>query len=314
MKGKLVLEPENRGVKYYNERTDRNRTWITEQEQDFIHSLVIGIAGTGGMGGHLCQSLSRAGVGEIRFADPTDFDQSNLNRQAACIDGLDDIENGQRITTVGMNKGLATAREVRRMLSDVRVVVYTDGICPETIDDFVDGCDLILDEIEFFSVGARCLLHERARKAGVHILNANVVGFGSRLFRFTPDSMTMEELLKFASVEEAYDCEKAARAGDRASVRIIIERVLDGLVPELPEYKSGDVQELRDRLSKEGKAPIFATNPYLSTGLLGDWTMLYLLQRAGFNRRDIIEPPKMPGYLYLDVAKGVFKIVTEPWV
>lgn len=298
---KTVFEKVERGEPYYWERVDRNIGWIKPYEQEILRQSVVGVAGTGGMGGLLTAILVRAGFGEIRICDKENFDLSNLNRQFAA-----------RRDTVGKSKALETAKELRRITDDMRIIVYEDGICPETVKDFVQGCDLVLDEIEFFSVGGRTLLNEVCRAEGVPVLNANVVGFGSRLFYFTPASFTMRELLGYENVEAAYAMENAARAGSMKDRLEIIRRVMIGLVPEVPNYKSDDVEILHSRLVQEGKGAIFATNPPLAAGFVADRLVLQLLKKKG-EPRDIVYPPEMPGYLYVDVAKIVAKVITGKW-
>lgn len=295
------LLPKDPDEKYYWERVDRNIGWITKEEQTILRNSVVGIAGNGGMGGLLSAVFIRTGIGETRITDREVFDTSNINRQFA----------GRR-DTIGKSKVVETAKELRRVSDDTIVAVYPQGINETTVDDFVKGCDVILDEIEFFAVGARILLHERARKFGVPLINCNVVGFGSRLFYFTPSSMTMEELLGL-TYNEARELENRARAGSRDARNEIIRRVMAGLVPEVPRYKSDDVEVLWQRLSEEGKGAIFATNPPLSTGFVADRVILHLLSQKSAISRDIVELPEMPGYLYLDAAKMEAKVVKGRW-
>lgn len=71
----------------YWERVNRSLGWLgdTKQEQhnkqEKLKNVVIGIAGTGGIGGQLAQRLVRMGVRNLKLADPDTFDISNMNRQ-----------------------------------------------------------------------------------------------------------------------------------------------------------------------------------------------------------------------------------------
>ncbi|OHA52161.1 MAG: hypothetical protein A3A97_04595 [Candidatus Terrybacteria bacterium RIFCSPLOWO2_01_FULL_40_23] len=297
---KIVYEPENVSENYYAERTDRNIGWLTPEEQQLLRNSVMAVAGNGGMGGLLSAVLLRAGIGEIRISDKEDFDISNINRQFAA-----------RYDTIGKSKALETAKELRRITPDARIVVYPEGIAETTVDDFVKGCSLIFDEIEFFAISARILLHQKARAYNVPVMNCNVVGFGTRLFLYTPTSATMEEQLGL-TYEEACELEHSARSGNPNARQEIIDRVMTGLVPELPQYKADDHKIVLKRLLQEGKASIFATNPPLSTGFVADRAILYLL-RNSTNKRTIVTAPVMPGYLYFDAAKMEAKIIREKW-
>jgi len=113
--------------------------------------MTIGIAGCGGMGGLVAQILLRAGIGTIKIADTEVFDASNINRQF-----------GAQRHTIGQNKAITTAKMLRATSDDTSIHVYPKGITEEYVDSFVDGCDLILDEIEYWSLAGRILLHIKA--------------------------------------------------------------------------------------------------------------------------------------------------------
>lgn len=281
---------------YYRERTDRNIGWITQEEQAALSRATVGIAGCGGMGGLLANIFIRLGIGEVRIADCERFDISNINRQYAASR-----------QSVGTSKAFETARLVRMVSDDATLVVYPQGIVEQTVDTFLEGCDVICDEIEFWAVGSRILLHERARQHGISLFNCNTVGFGTRLFLFTPDGETMETCLGL-SAQEATTLQSRIqnREASPDEVRAVMEAMLRGLVPELPEYCPEDanyrtVDAARGRLFAENKATIIATNPPLASGFLADHVLLHLLGRSSV-RRTIPRIPPPPGYLYFDAA------------
>ena len=290
------LLPKKPDPVYYQGRTDRNIGWITRAEQELLRSKVIGIAGCGGMGGALASVFVRLGIGEVRIADNEVFDVSNINRQAAATR-----------RTVGISKALATCRMIREITDDTTLVVYPAGICEASVSSFVAGCDVICDEIEFWAVAARILLHQHGRAANVPLFNCNTVGFSTRLFLFTAESQTMEARLGL-NYPEALELEGRLRAQTAtAEERLrVMEAVIEGLVPELPEYCGGDpnyrtVPTVKARLLSEGRASIIATNPPMATGFLADHVLLYLLRGSGISR-DVIRPPATPGYLIFDAA------------
>ena len=287
---------------YYRERTDRNLGWITPEEQEIIRASVVGIAGCGGMGGLLASTFCRLGVGEVRIADSEVFDVSNINRQYAA---------GRH--TVGRSKAWETARLTRDVTDDTTLTVYPYGITDETADSFVFGCDVVCDEVEFWAVGSRIRLHQAGRLHGVPLLNCNTVGFGTRLFRFEPDGFTMEELLGIG-YDEAIALERKVqdRTATKEEVRSVMNRMLDGLVPELPEY-AADPQEYStvrialERLFTENRATIVSTNPVLAAGFLADHVLFELLRKSPIKRRYVLPPPA-PGYLYYDCGFHTAKV------
>ena len=298
---RLEYLPKNADSAYYWERVDRNIGWITKEEQEILRKSVVGIAGCGGMGGLIASILLRVGVGEIRIADSETFDATNINRQFAA-----------KRSTVGKSKAMATVEELRSITDDTKIVVYPKGgICPETVEHFVSGCDVILDEIEFFVVSARILLHQVARRHGVSLFNCNTVGFGTRLFLFNPESVPIEDILGL-SLSEATSLLLTAKSSSypdqkRQAVLKIAKIMMENLVPELPEYRRGDHDMAWGSLLK-GRAPIIGTNPPMASGFLSDRVLFHLLRNSGV-QRDILETPTAPSYLYFDAGKMEAKLV-----
>jgi molybdopterin/thiamine biosynthesis adenylyltransferase len=263
-------------MNHYWERIDRNLGVITHDEQEKLRKSCVAIAGCGGMGGQVAATLARIGVGHIKIADNQNFDISNLNRQF-----------GAKISTIGCNKADETYKQIKEIVSDVEIEVFTGGVNAENVYDFVEGADLICDEIEFYELPARIMLHQAARSAGVKIFNCNVVGFGTRIFFFTPDSMKIEEFLE---------------ADERTIVEgPVIWRMVERFAPDLP--KDISKEKLESWVFKEHKVPIFGGTPLLSSGILLDRLCLQLI---GYSTRPwITEIPPMPAYGYFDA--GGFK-------
>lgn len=301
------LLPRDRGPEFYAERTDRNIGWITEEEQMLLRRSTVAVAGCGGMGGVAAELLLRAGIGEIRIADPEPFDASNIHRQIAA-----------GVETVGTSKAFATARRLRSITDDTTLVVYPQGVVPSTISRFVHGADLILDEVEAWAITARIGLHREARQQGVHVLNCNSIGAGTRLFLFTPESDRIEECLGLTYEEaEEFNRRLQAEIATASEIKKVADAVIHGLLPELPEYSPKDpasrtAANLYRRLSEEGKAMILASNPYGAASFLVNHAIFSLLRHSGVVR-DIIRPIPMPGYLYRDDLLGVLKIVRAKW-
>ncbi len=284
----LPVDPDDA---FYQERTDRNIGWITRDEQDLLRASVIGIAGCGGMGGLLASTFIRAGVGEVRISDCETFDISNINRQF-----------GASRQSVGESKAFVTARLTRAVTDDATLAVYPQGITEETVDEFVSGCDVVCDEIEALALPARILLHQRSRAAGVSLFNCNSVGCSTNLFLFTPDGMTMEAATGI-SYAEALELRARASAGDLAAVRAITDAMLRAVVPHLPDYAPSvagvNSEAFYERVTREQKIPILATNPVMAAGFLANRILLYLLRNSGV-ARCIPETPPMPAYLHID--------------
>lgn len=301
------LTPHLDSLDQYWERIDRNIGWITHEEQEMLKSKTVSIAGCGGMGGLVATGLLRLGIGEIRLADPETFDRSNLNRQFAAS-----------LRTIGINKAIATASELRAIADDTHIVVYPMGICPETVDEFVQGSDIVCDLIEFWVVWYRILLHKYARKQKASLMNCNTVGHRTNLFLYTPDSMTIEEALGI-EFDQACTLRDFAQADEHADAwNTLRERMVRAVVPDgLPEYGAdtkiySTVQAVTDRLTYEKRASIIATNPIMASGFLLNHILLYLLKDSPIPRK-IVSVPPMPGFLSFCAATMTAQQVTTQW-
>jgi molybdopterin/thiamine biosynthesis adenylyltransferase len=300
----IRLIPKNWSAGYYRERTDRNIGWITAAEQELLRESCVGIAGTGGMGGLLAAILVRAGVGEIRIADSEVFDVSNLNRQFAATG-----------STIGESKAVETARAVRSIATDTTVVVYPQGITEETVRMFIEGCDVICDEIEVLAVDSRILLHQQARRLGVSLFNCNTAGFSTNLFLYTLTGIAIEDIIGFG-YEEAKELRRKAEEGNAGAAEKIALAMVQAVVPQLPEYRPSasetDTAAFWRRLLSERKVSIIATNPPMATGFLADRILLYLLRNSGV-KREIVHTPEMPHYLHFDAAHMRAFVGTGEW-
>jgi molybdopterin/thiamine biosynthesis adenylyltransferase len=302
----LRLIPKNLCHLYYRERTDRNLGWITPfEQQQTLQNAVIGIAGTGGMGGLLASIFLRLGVGEIRIADSEVFDVSNINRQFAATR-----------STINKSKALETLRMLREISDDTTIIAYPQGITDDSVNHFISGCDVIADEIEVMAIDARILLHQRARVHGVSLFNCNTAGFSTNLFLYTPTSMTMEAVIGL-SYEEAKQLRERAEDGDVDAASKIARVMVRAVVPKLPEYRPNnsetDEEAFYRRFIDERKVPIIATNPPMATGFLADRILLYLLRDSEV-KREVVQTPEIPGYLHFDAAHMQAFVGSGEWI
>lgn len=303
-----ILPAQNCDETYYANRTDRNIGWITHKEQDMLRNATVGLASVGGIGGAVSQMLLRSGIGNLKLADLETFDTSNINRQF-----------GATRKTVDVSKIKAVTQELRTISDDVNLVLYPMGITEESVEHFLDGCDIVLDGIDFWAVGARVLLQKRARERGIPVMNCSTVGYGSRIFLFTPDGMSMEECLGM-TYEEAKHYETMARnktlsKADRLKVATAISI---GLLPEPPSYaaiteEAGHIQAIRKIVLEKGTAPGIGASCWLACSFAANQVLLYLLKDSPIKRK-VVLPPPAPGYLYLDVGFMKAKVCKGGWL
>jgi molybdopterin/thiamine biosynthesis adenylyltransferase len=139
-------------------RLDRNRNKITAQEQDSLGAQRIGVAGLS-VGHVIAHTLAAQGMcGRLRLADFDLLELSNLNRVPASVFDL------------GLNKAHVASRRVAELDPYLPVEVFDEGLTFDTVDDFLDGLDIVVEECD--SLDMKAVLREGARSRGIPVLMA----------------------------------------------------------------------------------------------------------------------------------------------
>ncbi|MDT5283787.1 MAG: hypothetical protein QOJ20_4982 [Mycobacterium sp.] len=139
-------------------RLDRNRNLITAAELERLGRLRIGVVGLS-VGHAIAYTLAAQGLcGELRLTDFDDLELSNLNRVPATVFDL------------GVNKAVVCARRIAELDPYLRVTVEPTGITPQTVGDFLDGVDIVIEECD--SLDAKVLIREVARTRRLPVLMA----------------------------------------------------------------------------------------------------------------------------------------------
>ncbi|WP_307830777.1 Rv1355c family protein [Rhodococcus sp. KRD162] len=137
-------------------RLDRNRNKITLDEQNDLGDLTIGIIGLS-VGHAIAHTLALEGIcGTLRLADFDEIELSNLNRIPASI--LD----------LGVNKAIVAARRIAEIDPYLRVEVVEEGLTENTVAEFFDGLDLLVEECD--SLDVKVLAREEARSRRIPVL------------------------------------------------------------------------------------------------------------------------------------------------
>ena len=139
-------------------RLDRNRNLITAEEQGYLGTLQIGVAGLS-VGHAIAYTVAQQGLcGLLRLADFDHLELSNLNRVPASV--LD----------IGLNKAVVTARRIAELDPYLRVEVMTAGVTPELVGDFLAGLDVVVEECDSFEM--KIMLRESARALRLPVVMA----------------------------------------------------------------------------------------------------------------------------------------------
>ena len=139
-------------------RLDRNRNLITATEQDRLGLLRVGIVGLS-VGHAIAHTLAQEGLcGQLRLADFDDLELSNLNRVPA---GVFDH---------GLNKATLAARRIAELDPYLGVDVFNRGITQESVDAFLDGIDILVEECD--SLDTKVVVRQAARERRIPVLMA----------------------------------------------------------------------------------------------------------------------------------------------
>ncbi len=263
-----------------NRRFERNLGFLTYEEQERISNATVSIAGAGGDGGMLAIGLARIGVGEIRLADPDQFEIENVNRQAACNE-----------ETIGSNKAEAVGSVIREINPNIKLQIYDEGINQDNVDEFVRGSNLVIDETEFTKHVLAVMLARAARSHNTPNLTAMNIGFGALVTTFHPLGKTVEKIL---GLDEKSPLDEIAEQ----------EVALSRWLPYVPDY--ADLKAFTVVSKGEKPAPSIYPGVSMASAIATTQSMLNIVGKS--NRRHA--PIYAPRALVMDGMTYDSKITT----
>ncbi|MCI5721378.1 MAG: tRNA threonylcarbamoyladenosine dehydratase [Firmicutes bacterium] len=147
---------------------DRTEMLIGSEAVSRLADAKVLVFGVGGVGGHVCEALVRAGIGEIHIVDGDTVAESNINRQI--IATRDNI---------GQPKVEAMAERIRSINPECRVKGFQMFFLPGETSDSMDfsGYDYVVDAVD--TVAAKLEIIEKAKAAGVPVISS--MGTGNKL-------------------------------------------------------------------------------------------------------------------------------------
>jgi molybdopterin/thiamine biosynthesis adenylyltransferase len=175
----------------YEQAFSRNIGWVTTQEQQSLRGKRVAIAGGGGVGGVHLLTLARLGVANFHIADFDSFDIANFNRQV-----------GAMMSTIGEPKVDVLARMAKDINPEIDIKIYSEGVNPGNLKEFLTGVDLYVDALDFFAFDARSQTFAMCAELGVPATTAAPLGMGAALVNFMPGQMTFEEYFQWGDLPE----------------------------------------------------------------------------------------------------------------
>ncbi len=146
------------------ERYIRNLNTFSQVEQAKLFSSKVAMVGLGGLGGHMLESLARAGVGHIVACDGDIFEPSNLNRQFLSSE-----------STLLMKKSAAAVELVKNVNPAVSFEVESQFLEGDQFDKFISGADIVVDCLG--GLQHRSQLKDAASRNNIPLVTACVAGW-----------------------------------------------------------------------------------------------------------------------------------------
>lgn len=143
-----------------NGRTDRNERFFGTEGQAAISTLVVVIAGLGGLGSHVAQQLAYLGVRAFRLVDPDIVTASSLNRLIGAVPS--DAERGSAKVAVGR-------RQITTIEPEAAVECFPSGLDEQCVTVAIEGADIVIGCLD--NEAARLRLLEITMAQGVPYLD-----------------------------------------------------------------------------------------------------------------------------------------------
>lgn len=131
----------------------------------------VAVVGLGGVGGHVLETLARAGVGTFVLIDGDVVDESNLNRQIIAT-----------VNTVGMPKAQAAKERVLSINPLADVTAVNERLTAANAEKLIGDADYIADCID--SLPDKVALVCFAKEKGIPVISACGAGNRSELCDF----------------------------------------------------------------------------------------------------------------------------------
>lgn len=263
----------------------RNMPLISKSEQERIQNTTVAIAGVGGTGAWIIESLVRLGIGTLYIADSSVYEVTNMNRQAYST-----------LNNLGKSKVEVITEMMMNINKDVKIKKFPEGINQDNIEDFLNNVDVVVDGIDYYDFPTRRLVQNEARKRGIPVFLSFTIAFEASMFVFTKESMSFDEFIGF---QNSYKSETE------------YNMPIDRLVPIFPkyilEYTETDIinQILSKKIPKTNLcAPIAAGAFWLANEL-----MIFILER----RNTIIAPNCLVFDMYENSCQTLNPVENPLW-
>lgn len=142
-------------------RTARNKNLITKEEQEKFYNYRVAIAGLS-VGSHPALTIAMmGGARTLKIADPDEISVSNMNRLRYDCSAL------------GKKKAHLVASHILQLNPYADVHVYSEGVNQENLHEFLDGIDVLIEEVDHLEMKIRLRIEAKQRRLPVIMATDN---------------------------------------------------------------------------------------------------------------------------------------------
>lgn len=243
----------------YEELTQRNIGFLSQQEQDVLRGASVFLCGVGGMGGACLQALARAGVGSFTLADFDTFEVSNLNRQVFA-----------NLDTVGIGKIEATVLQLLRINPQLQLTTL-GAEWPGRLDELLAHHKVVINGMDDLAAGIA--LYRKAREHGATVIDAYTSPLPSVVV-VRPEDPRPEERLGFPS--RGMDWKSLSKE----VVQACLGREIEYVLVNSTSARHIDLAVARDMLNGNRKRMSFAPMVITTGNLMAFEAVKILLQKT----------------------------------
>ncbi len=142
----------------------RNFPIISQNTQKRLADIRVGVAGLS-VGSNIVYALAQTGITKFNLADPDSISPSNLQRLARA-DGC----------SIGKNKTEHTSEQLYQLNPFVEIKAFRQGITPKTLPEFVNECDIIIEEVDspLIKYELRRYIHSAAGQGKILLMASDI--------------------------------------------------------------------------------------------------------------------------------------------
>jgi tRNA A37 threonylcarbamoyladenosine dehydratase len=186
---------------------DRSVLVIGEDQLDKLRNSHIMIFGLGGVGGYVCEMLSRAGIGEMTIVDYDTVDRTNLNRQIIALE-----------STIGLMKTSLFESRLKDINPEIRVNIISRRLEPGNIEEFFNNqVDYVVDAID--QVSSKLALIEFCTLHKIPIISS--MGTGNKI---DPKQVEVADIYKTDMDPMAKIMRKELKKREIPSLKVVFSR------------------------------------------------------------------------------------------